>query len=62
MEGKDARWYRGVASRSNYLGADRTDRQYAVKEVCREMAKPTVGGRRKMKRLGTYLVRCPRVV
>ena len=62
LEGKDARWYRGVAARSNYLGADRSDIQYAVKEVCREMSKPTVGGRRKMKRLGRYLVRRPRVV
>ena len=51
-----------MAARANYLAADRMDIQYAVKELCRAMAKPTVGDRRKMKRLARYLVGRPRVV
>ena len=33
-----------IAARANYLAADRSDIVYAVKEVCREIAAPTVGG------------------
>ena len=35
---------RKLAARANYLAADRPDIMYAVKEICRWMAKPTVGG------------------
>jgi hypothetical protein len=38
------------------------DIQYPVKELCREMSPPTVGARRKLKRLGRYLKGRPRVV
>jgi hypothetical protein len=54
--------YRRMAARGNYLGADRVDIQYAVKEVCRGMAKPTVGHKRKLKRLVRYLRGRKRVV
>ncbi len=54
--------YRALAARANYLSADRADIQYAVKEICRGMAKPTVGDRRKLKRLARFLVGKPRVV
>ena len=33
--------FRGSAARGNYLAADRIDVQFAAKEVCRWMAKPT---------------------
>ena len=33
--------YRSIAARANYLAADRPDIMYAVKELCRGMAKPT---------------------
>ena len=35
--------YRALAARANYLAGDRTDLMYAVKEICRSMANPTVG-------------------
>ena len=54
--------YRGLAARANYLALDRPDIQYAVKEICRGMSSPTVGDRKKLKRLARYLVGMPRVV
>ena len=47
--------FRGVAARGNYLAADRPDVQYATKEICRWMAKPTEAGVGSLKRLGRYL-------
>ena len=43
--------YRGYAARLNYLAADRPDIAYAVKEVCRGVAKPTRGHWKKLKRI-----------
>ena len=36
--------YRGEAAKLNYLGGDRPDLQYATKEICQGMARPTVEG------------------
>ena len=52
-------WFRGVAARANFLSLDRMDIQYAAKEICRNMAAPTMGGLRKLKRLVRYLVQVP---
>ena len=38
--GADATRFRAVAARANYPSGDRPDIQYAVKEICRRMAKP----------------------
>ena len=46
--------HRAIAARANYLSADRPDIQYAVKEICRRMAKPVKGGWHKLVRLGKY--------
>ena len=54
--------YKSLAARANYLAPDRPDIQNAVKELCKAMAKPTVGDRRKIKRLARYLKGCPRVI
>jgi hypothetical protein len=54
--------YRAAAARLNYLGLDRSDLQYAVKEVCQEMSKPTAAGRRKIKQVARYLVGAKRLV
>ena len=62
LEGEAASEYRALAARGNYLALDRPDIQYPVKELCRAMSRPTVGDRRKLKRLGRYLVGRPRVV
>ena len=47
--------FRGIAARGNYLAADRPDVQYATKEICRWMAKPSEAGVGSLKRLGRYL-------
>ena len=33
--------YRAVTARANYLSQDRSDIQFAVKELCRKMSSPT---------------------
>ena len=45
------RSFRSVAARRNYIAADRPDLMYAVKCICRQMAKPTVGAWKKLKRV-----------
>ncbi len=54
--------FRGSAARANYLAADRVDCQFAAKEVCRWMAKPTEQSWAALKRLSRYLVGLPRMV
>ncbi len=54
--------FRGAAARGNYLAADRLDVQFACKEVCRWMAKPTVHAWEALKRVCRYLCRAPRLV
>ena len=62
IAGPDGTRFRGVAARCNYLAMDRSDIQYATKEVCREMSKPTTGSLRRLKRIGQYLHGKPRLV
>ena len=59
---EDARKFRGHAARLNYLAADRPDIAYSVKEVCREMARPTRGSWKKLKRIVRYLVAARRTI
>ena len=40
MSAEDARNYRGLAARANYLAQDRPEIQYAVKEAARRMSSP----------------------
>ena len=51
-----ANQYRGLVARANYLSQDRSDIQYAVKELSRTMSSPTIGCWERLKRLGRYLV------
>ena len=51
----EAKRYRGVVARLNYLGQDRTEIQYAVKELSKEMVVPTEESMIKAKRLIRYL-------
>ena len=62
LSSHEAREFRGLAARANYLALDRVDIQYAVKEVCRGMAEPTKRDVRKLRRLGRYLKGRPRLV
>ena len=54
--------YRALAARANYIGADRADAQYAIKELYREMSSPTEESRIKLKRVARYLKRRRRAV
>ena len=62
LDATGAAEYRSLAARANYLASDRPDIQFSVKEMCRSMSEPTVGDRRKLKRLARYLLGRPRVV
>ena len=59
LESADATQFRSIAARVNYLSADRPDLQFAAKELCRMMARPTAGCWAKLKRLARYLVHFP---
>jgi len=54
--------FRGSAARANYLAVDRLDCQFAAKEICRFMSKPTEASWTALKRLCRYLVGLPRMV
>ena len=54
--------YRSIAARCNYLQPDRPDIQYAVKEVCRIMSKPSGRGWDMLKIIGIYLKGRPRLI
>ena len=60
LQGKEA--FRAVAAGANYLAADRSGVQYAVKEVCRRMTKPVKSDLHKLVRLARYLQGAPRLV
>ena len=59
---KEATTFRALAARANYLSLDRPDIQFATKEICRDMARPTASSMRRMKRLARYLLQHPRTV
>ena len=58
----EATLFRGIAARCNYLQPDRPDIQFAVKECCRLMSRPTARAWEMLKRVGRYLKGRPRVV
>ena len=60
--GDEVRQFRSTAARCNYVGLDRPDLQFAVKEVCRDMSSPTQGSKRRLQRIGQYIKSHRRVV
>ena len=58
----EAKRFRGMAARANYLAADRPDIQYAAKEACRKMSAPSRKDWGKLKRIARYLVSYPELV
>ena len=54
--------FRGAAARGNYLAADRLDVQFACKEVCRWMSRPSNHAWKSLKRLCRYLTGAARLV
>ena len=59
---EEARRYRGMVARANYLGQGRSDIQYSVKELSRNMSNPSKTDWEKLKRLARYLVNKIRIV
>ena len=62
LAGEDLARYRSVVATANFIAQDRPDVRFAVKELCREMARPTCASWRKLKKLARYLRGQPRVV
>ena len=62
LETKDAKVFRSVVARANYLAQDRPDIRFACKELCREMSAPSVGAWRALKKLCRYLKGHPTIV
>ena len=58
----EASSFRGMVARCNYLSADRPDIMIPVKELCREMSKPTVRFMTRLKRFGRCRKAHPRLV
>eukprot|EP00959_Pyramimonas_sp_CCMP1952_P322694 6752659-Pyramimonas_sp.AAC.1 len=52
--------FRSVCMRINFLALDRAELQFAGKEAARGMSKPTAADFEKLKRIGRYLLNCPR--
>ena len=61
LAGAEAKLFRGVAARLNYLSPDRPDIQYAVKEAARTMANPRACDWGLLKKIGRYLLYWPRL-
>ena len=62
LDPKDAKLFRSVVARANYLAQDRPDVRFACKELCRSMSRPSVGAWRALKKLCRYVKGQPRVV
>ena len=56
LQADEAREFRGLAARANYLAQDDPSIQFPAKEICRSMAKPTASDFGKLKRLARFLV------
>ena len=59
---EEARKYRAIAARLNYLAPDRVDIQFTVKEAARSMSSPTKKDWPKLHRIGRYLLGRPRMI
>ena len=56
LEGEKSTMYRSLVARGNSLSQDRTDIQFAVKELSWDMSKPSERSWEGLKRLGRYLL------
>ena len=62
LDKRDASTYRVVTARGNYLGQDRTDVRYAVKNLSGNMARPRIRDSRKLIRFGKYFLGAQRYI
>ena len=56
------RRFRSEGATLNYLGQDRSDIKYALKEICQGMSRSTKGGKARIKRVARYFVGAKRLV
>ena len=49
LDKSESIWYRGITARMNYLPQDRSDIQFAIKEVSHAMASPRISDMKKAK-------------
>jgi hypothetical protein len=56
LEAVDCTQFRALAARANYLAQDAPDLQFAAKEVCRDMARPTLNSWKKLKVLARFVL------
>ena len=62
LDREEARCYRANVARGNYMGLDRPDLQFAIKEAAKAMAKPTTDDVQKLKRVAKYVATYPNAV
>lgn len=62
LEAAECTPFRALAARMNYLAQDAPEIQYAAKEVCRDMAKPSHDSWRKLKILARFILERESVV
>ena len=62
LDREESARFRAIAAKLNYLAQDSPDLQFAAKEVCRHMAKPTVGAWASAKGLARYVLGRTRAV
>ena len=55
LDASETKRFRSLAATLNYMSSDRSDVQYAAKEVCTKMANPTRGSWKRLKKAGRYL-------
>ena len=55
LDASEAKRFRSLAATLNYMSSDRSDVQYAAKEVCTKMANPTRGSLKRLKKAGRSL-------
>ena len=55
LEGAEKTRFRSLAATLNYMSLDRSDVQYATKEVCTNKANPTRGSWKRLKKACKYL-------
>ena len=56
MDRAEAKQFRGLVARTNYLSQDAPDLQYRSKEISREMANPKRGAQRRLKKAMRYML------
>ena len=62
LEADEARRFRAITAKLNYLAVDRVDLQYSVKEAARHMSAPKTSSWKLLTKIGRYLIGRPRLV